>query len=161
MVRKLAVAASRNAGVRLFRWSVFLLAGVTGGMMLGEMAVGTSLGRAIGEPVTYSHLSANPGALAPEGDASLPCRDCLDSYGVAVRLRAHREDRMNDEFRALGAVNPDPVLPDDLGDAYRFGGRFPDPGPSTATANVGEEIPAEPAGGTPFDENEAPLAGEY
>lgn len=146
--------------MRLFRWSVLALTGVIGGMMLGEMAVGTSLlGRAIGEPVTYSHLSANPGALAPQGDGAVPCPDCLDTYGVAVRLRAHREERMSDQFRALGAVDPDPIMPVDSDDDYRFGGRFPDPEPPAVGAK--EQSLAEPAGGTSPDESAAPPSGEY
>lgn len=121
-------------GVRLFRWSAMMLAGVTGGMILGEMAVGTRLGGGAVEPASYSHLSANPDALAPQNGA-VPCPDCADSYGVAIRMRAHRDDRMSDEFRELGAVNTDPPMLADAGDDYRYGGRFPDPEPVAAATN--------------------------
>jgi len=98
------------------------LAGVGGGMMLGEMVAGTRLGAGVDEPASYSHLSANPDALVPQGEGAAPCPDCADSYGVAMRLRAHRDDRMSDEFRELGAVDLDPPLPADAGDDYRYGG---------------------------------------
>ncbi|MGQ3402779.1 hypothetical protein, partial [Sphingopyxis sp.] len=94
MARKLSFAASRRTGARLFRWWALALAGVTGGALLGEMAVGTRLGRGTGEPVSYSNLSANPDALAPQGSGAAPCLDCADSYGVAMRLRGPRDRRI-------------------------------------------------------------------
>lgn len=132
MARKLSFAASRHSGVRLFRWSALALAGVTSGMLLGEMAAGPRLGSGIGEPATYSHLSANPDAAAPPAGGAAPCLDCRDSYGVAARLRAERESRMSDEFRELGAVDVDPPMSDESDDGYRYGGRFPDPPPREA-----------------------------
>ena len=129
MATKLSFAASRHRGVRLFRWSAVVFAGVGGGMLLGEMAVGTRLGGGIGEPATYSHLSANPDAAAPPAGGAAPCLDCRDSYGVAARLRADRESRMSDEFRKLGAVDVNPPAPGEPDDGYRYGGRFPDPPP--------------------------------
>lgn len=127
MERKLSFAVSRHRGVRLFRWSLLALAGVTSGMLLGEMAAGTRLGGGIGEPATYSHLSANPDAAAPPAGGAAPCLDCRDSYGVASRLRADRESRMSNEFRELGAVDLNPPGPGEPDDGYRYGGRFPDP----------------------------------
>src|SRR3546814_11865925 len=50
-----------------------------------------------------------------------------DLYGVAARLRAEREPRI-DAFRELGAVEIDAPLPPEPADnTYQYGGRFPDP----------------------------------
>lgn len=136
MARKLSFAASRHRGVRLFRWSALALAGVAGGMLLGEMTVGTRSGSGIGEPATYSHLSANPDAAAPPVGGAAPCLDCRDSYGVAARLRADRESRMSDEFRELGAVDVNPPGPGEPDEGYCYGGRFPDPPPREASSRT-------------------------
>jgi hypothetical protein len=117
--------------------------GIVGGMMLGELAVGNRTNRLADEPPSYSSLSANPDALVPQGKAAPPCPDCADSYGVAVRLRAQRDERMSSEFRELGAVDVDPPLPADPSDDYRFGGRFPDPEPVNQRA--GQQIEKTPA----------------
>ncbi|MBW8296875.1 hypothetical protein [Sphingopyxis sp.] len=138
MARKLSFAASRHSGVRLFRWSALALAGVTSGMLLGEMAAGQRLGGGTGEPATYSHLSANPDAAAPPAGGAAPCLDCRDSYGVAARLRADRESRMSDEFRELGAVDVDPPESGELDDGYRYGGRFPDQPPREASTRTSD-----------------------
>lgn len=143
MTRKLSFAASRHNGVRLFRWSALALAGVTGGMLLGEMAIGTRWRSAMDEPATYSRLSANPDAAAPPVSGAAPCLDCRDSYGVATRLRASRESRMSNEFRQLGAVDLDPSAPGALDDGYRYGGRFPDP-PMRETNGQGQDAPTVP-----------------
>lgn len=138
MGKKLSFAASRHKGVRLLRWSVLALAGVTAGAMLGEMAAGTRLGGETGERASYSNLSANPAALVAQHDGGiLPCPGCADSYGVALRLRADRDVRMSDEFRELGAVDIDPPILADPADDYRYGGRFPDPEPHAAAASDG------------------------
>lgn len=116
-------------GVRLFRWSMLILAAVAGGIALGEMTIGSRARIGGHEPASYSHLSANPQALMSQGDGAAPCLDCPDSYGVAVKLRANRDRRMSDEFRELGAVDVDSPARADPDDGYRFGGRFPDPPP--------------------------------
>lgn len=136
MARKLSFAASRNAGVRLFRWSLLALAGVAGGMVLGEMAVGPRSDGGSREFASYSQLSANPGALVPQGGGAAPCPGCANSYGVALRLHAHRDARMGDEFRELGSVDVDPPMLADAGDDYRYGGRFPDPEPGLAATSA-------------------------
>ncbi|MBJ7441026.1 MAG: hypothetical protein JHD35_18665 [Sphingopyxis sp.] len=137
--------------MRLFRWSALALAGVTGGMLLGEMAAGTRLGSGMGEPATYSHLSANPDAAAPPAGGTAPCLDCRDSYGVAARLRADRESRMSNEFRDLGTVALDPPAPGEPDDGYRYGGRFPDPPPREASGRIpdAQVMPAGAAGANP------------
>lgn len=146
MAKKLSFAASHHTGARLIRLSALALAGVTGGALLGEMAAGTRLGGGTGEPASYSRLSANPDALAPQGGGAAPCLDCADSYGVAIRLRARRDDRMNDDaFRALGTVDVDRPVRADTADNYRYGGRFPDPEPAAAVTSEGPlaDIPAD------------------
>jgi len=162
MARKLSFAASRNAGVWLFRLTVLALAGVTGGAMLGEMAVGTRLSGGADEPASYSHLSANPDALAPQGSGAAPCLNCADSYGVAIRLRARRDEMMSDDaFRELGAVDVDPPVPTDAVDDYRYGGRFPDPEPAAAATAVDPlaDMPADDA--SPPDITAAAVPAEY
>lgn len=132
MPRKLSFSAIRGGGPRAVRWIGFVLAGVIGGTLLGEMAVGTRLGGGGDASASYSQFSANPDALAPPGEGAVPvsCPGCVDSYGVAARLRADREDRMDDAFRDLGAVDIDAPLPaEPADDGYRYGGRFPDPPP--------------------------------
>lgn len=129
-------------GARLLRWSALALVGVAGGAVLGEMAAGTRLGSVtlIEQPASFAHLSANPGALAPQGGGAVPCSDCADSYGVAVRLRAQRDQRISDAaFRELGAVDVDPPILIEAMDDYRYGGRFPDAELATAaTTDDGE-----------------------
>lgn len=106
------------------------LAGVAGGTLLGELAVGTNRPGNVGEGRSYAGLSANLDALVPQGKGAAPCPECADSYGVAARLRANHHERMDGEFRRLGTVDVDPPLPDEPADNYRYGGRFPDPEPS-------------------------------
>jgi hypothetical protein len=131
------------------------LAGTVGGMMLGEAVVGNRTNGLSSEGSSYSRLSANPDALVPQGEAAPPCPDCADSYGAALRLRAHRDARMSDEFRELGAVDVDPPLPADPVDDYRFGGRFPDPEPDDQ--QVAEIRTLTPAGDIP-SADETPLS---
>lgn len=139
MAKKLSFAASRFTGRRLFRWSALALAGIVGGMLLGDMVAGKRLSGG-GEPADYSRLSANPDALAPRGENAPACLGCADSYGAALRLRAHRDqrtgDRMSDEFRDLGAVDVDAPAPVEPSDDYRYGGRFPDPEPPAPPADI-------------------------
>jgi len=160
MARKLYVAASRDAGVWLVRLSALALAGVTGGIMLGEMAAGTRLGNRADEPASYSHLSANPDALVPQGDGAAPCPGCANSYGVALRLRADRDDRMGDEFRELGAVDVDPPILADAADDYRYGGRFPDPEPGAAVTSEGPDAMM-PASDSSLTDKITPVPAEY
>ncbi len=163
MARKLSFAASRHSGVRLFRWSALALAGVTGGMLLGEMAAGTRLGSRMGEPATYSHLSANPDAAGPPAGGAAPCLDCRDSYGVAARLRADRESRMSNEFRDLGTVALDPPAPGEADDGYRYGGRFPDPPPRETSRRIPDAqlASASAADDKPLAEEASVLPTEY
>lgn len=126
---------SRNRGaVRLLRWSLLLLAGTGGGLLLGELVVGNRVKGLLDPPPSYSRLSANPDALVPQGEAAAPCLDCADSYGVAAQLRARRDDRMGEEFRELGTVDIDLATPIEPDDDYRYGGRFPDPEPQGGVA---------------------------
>lgn len=156
MVRKLSFAASRHGPAAVvFRWLMLVLIGMVGGMLLGELAVGNRTLGLSDEIVSYSRLSANPDALVPQGEGVAPCPGCADSYGVTVRMRAHRDDRMSNEFRELGAVDVDPPPALDPADDYRFGGRFPDPEPAieprTRSAETGAQDIADPppVGDTP------------
>jgi hypothetical protein len=145
VTKKLSFVASRRAGLEFFRWSMLAVAGVCGGMALGEMAAGTRLQAGGDGSASYAHLSANPDALVPPGDATNPCPGCADSYGVAARMRAERDSRMGDEFRELGAVDVDvdTSFPADPDDDYRYGGRFPDPAsPSGDGLAQRDELPA-------------------
>lgn len=140
MARKLSFFASRHQGVRLFRWAVLALAGVTAGAMLGEMAAGTRLGDQTGEQASYSDLSANPDALVAQNEGGiLPCPGCADSYGVARRLRAE-DARMSDEFRKLGTVDLHAQILADADDDYRYGGRFSEPEPDAAEASEDSHV---------------------
>lgn len=161
MMKKLSVAASRHAGMRLLRWSTLALAGVVGGVMLGDMAAETRLGGKAAESASFSQLSANPEALVAQGESAPPCFGCADSYGAAMRLRAHQDrrtdDRMGDEFRELGAVDVDPPTTLEPSDNYRYGGRFPDPeppaqrvAPPTASVAAAAGSDAPPIGGAPL-----------
>jgi hypothetical protein len=152
VAKKLSFAVSRHIGARLLRWSLLALAGAAGGIALGDMAAGSRLARGPGEPASYSHLTANPGALTARGGNAAPCPDCADSYGVAMRLRASRDDRMSDEFRELGAVEADSSPSYDVRDDYRYGGRFPDPEPSVAAASSGPQIITRAGENAPVDE---------
>jgi hypothetical protein len=148
---------------RLFRWSIITLAGVAGGLALGEVATGSRSGSGRGEPASFSRLSANPAALMPQGKGASPCPDCPDSYGVAARLRAHREDRagddrMSDEFRELGAVDLDAPTRTYADDDYRYGGRFPDPPPVVADRNP---APTTKGDWPSLGDNAADLPPEY
>lgn len=163
MARKLSVAEHRRAGIRLFFWAALALAGIAGGVLLGEMAVGTRLGDGARDSASYSRLSANPDALVPGGDAPSPaCPGCADSYGVAARLRAERDDRMSDEFRALGAVDAEHMLaPEPTDDGYRYGGRFPDPPDADADITHDEAAPADAESGIPSVDGSGAPGAEY
>lgn len=150
MAKKLSFAVRRHRGARLLRWSLLALAGAAGGIALGDMAAGSRLAGGSGEPASYSHLSANPGALIAQGEGAARCPDCADSYGVAMRLRANRDDRMSDEFRELGAVEADASPLYAVRDDYRYGGRFPDPEPPATAATEDPHITA------PASENASP-----
>lgn len=131
MAKKLSFAANRCQRARRLRWSLLAVVGIAGGIWLGEMAAGSRPQGGSGDVASFSRLSANPDALVAESDGTDPCLDCADSYGVAMRHRAHSYDRMGDEFRALGEIKTDAPTPTEAQDDYRYGGRFPDPGPQT------------------------------
>jgi len=112
----------------LVRLPLLALAGTLAGLLLGEtIAKPLAAVRGGAGPASYAQYSANPDARVPEGATAAPCLGCPDSYGVAARLRAEREPRI-DAFRELGAVEIDAPLPPEPADnTYQYGGRFPDP----------------------------------
>ncbi|WP_439568207.1 hypothetical protein [Sphingopyxis sp.] len=134
---------------RASRWSRVALAGTIAGMLLGEMVAGPLAEQRASAAASFSRLSANPDAQMAQGEGAAPCFDCPDSYGVAARLRAARDQRMSDEFRELGAVELDPPAPADPDDGYRYGGRFPDPPPREPKALDTPPAPAAAADETP------------
>lgn len=109
----------------MLRLLLLAFVGTICGALLGEMVAGQRLDNGTYEPATYSGLSANPDAAATPAIGEDPCPMCPDSYGVAARLRAERQDRMDNAFRALGSIKPE-MPADDIGDGYRYGGRFPE-----------------------------------
>lgn len=152
MTRRRHPAASRDdAAARIFRWLLLLIAGTGGGMLLEDLVIGNRPGSASTDSGSFSRLSANPDAMVAQGEGAPPCLDCADSYGVGVRMRADRGDRMSDEFRELGAVELDPPATADIDDGYRYGGRFPDTEPpagdeaadieDTPPITTGDDVP--------------------
>jgi hypothetical protein len=131
----------------MVRLLLLVLAGLCGGMLLGNLATGSGRSGTLSDRPPFSSLSSNPDAALPPPAGADPCLGCPDSYGVAARLRADREERMGGTFRELGYVDPDGIAPDDEEDVYRYGGRFPDPATATAPAKFSNELPApaEPA----------------
>lgn len=133
----------------MVRLLLLVLAGLCGGMLLGNLATGSGRSGTLSDRPPFSSLSSNPDAALPPPAGADLCLGCPDSYGVAARLRADRQERMGGTFRELGYVDPDGIAPDDEEeeDVYRYGGRFPDPAPATAPAKFSNELaaPAEPA----------------
>ncbi|WP_327467121.1 hypothetical protein [Sphingopyxis sp.] len=160
MARRRHSAASRDgAAARIFRWLLLLIAGAGVGMLLGELAVGSRTGAYSGEVPSFSRLSSNPDAMVAQGEGAPPCLDCADSYGVGIRMRAARGDRMSDEFRELGAVELDPPAPADIDDGYRYGGRFPDPEPPAKddATDIVETLPVTTDDGVPPPDETPPM----
>jgi len=135
----------------LVRVLLLALAGMLIGLLLGEMiAKPLAAARRDAGPASYGQYSANPDARVPQGSAAAPCIGCPDSYGVAARLRAERDRRMDGAFRELGAVEIDAPLPaepapESYDDGYRYGGRFPDPAPRIENATAEMESSPSPS----------------
>lgn len=126
MTKKVAIT-SRDISLRRATIAVSLLvAGLLGGTLLGRVAVGSELLAGAGREPDFASLSSNPDALVADPVPPLPpCYGCADSYGVAERMRAAREQD-GEAYRALGEVDYDASMPDEPADDYRYGGRFPD-----------------------------------
>ena len=119
----------------MLRGLLLACTGVAVGVLIGNVVAGSRLSSASVVPAPYARLSANPdAAAAPSIDAD-PCVGCPDSYGVAARLRAERENRMDKAFRALGSVESDAAASHDEDD-YRYGGGFPNLPPRTTEPAV-------------------------
>ena len=135
MAKRKHAVSSRDRGHRLLRWLLLVTAGLGSGWLLGEMAAENLNSVRAGADTSYSGLSANPDASAPVTLPQDACLDCPDSYGVAVRMRAVREQRMDDAFRELGAVDADGMPADEPAGEYHYGGRFADSdAPASETA---------------------------
>ncbi len=111
--------------------------GAIGGIALGNLTIGD-----VGEPAdrarSYAEFTGNPDATRVESLPVEPCYGCADSYGVSMRLKSTREDRMDSEFRELGAVAIDYGA--EPADDYRYGGRFDDPD-ATRTMTMQSPVP--------------------
>lgn len=116
---------------RAMRWVGAGLIGIVGGLLLGQITVGSDADLSPDSSVSYAAASGNPDALTVDSHIPTPCYGCDDGYAVAARLDALRGERMGDEFRELGAVDVDTAAQPDSD--YHYGGRFPDP-ESTETA---------------------------
>ncbi len=127
---------SRDRIMRAFVWTMGLgVAGAVSGGLLGMIVVDQGFARYAEDSPSFAGLSANPDALITEAaQASPPCPGCADSYGVAARLEAGREERMSDPFRRLGEVDVDMTPPPEPTDDYHYGGRLPDPAPRDLSA---------------------------
>ncbi len=125
-VAKFSYSARHKVGRLLLRGLLLVLAGAIAGALLGRFVTASRLDSAAPATRPYSELSANAGAAETPAVTGMSCPDCPDSYGVAARLRAERENRTVDALRALGTVDTDPAAADPQDD-YRYGGRFPDP----------------------------------
>ena len=100
--------------------------------MLGNLAIGDA-GKHADDTSSYAELTGNPDATRVEILPVEPCYGCADSYGASMRLKSAREeDRMDGEFRELGAVAID--YASEPADDYRYGGSFDDPGATPAIA---------------------------
>ncbi|MGL3822575.1 hypothetical protein [Sphingopyxis sp. R3-92] len=143
MARRKNAISSRDRGQRLL-WSLLLVvAGLGGGMLLGEMTTQNLRGVTAGDGASYSGLSANPDASRPVTMPQDTCLDCPYNYGVAAQMRAARNTRMNDAFRELGAVDAAASPVRETTDEYRYGGRFPDADLSASEVATSAEPPAE------------------
>lgn len=99
--------------------------------MLGNLAIGDA-GKQANEVSSYAEFTGNPDATRVESLPVEPCYGCADSYGVSMRLKSARDDRMDSAFRELGAVTID--YASEPADDYRYGGSFDDPGAAPAIA---------------------------
>jgi hypothetical protein len=150
IVKKLSCQASRKIESALLRGVLLVGVGVLCGALLGDMAAGKRLNADTADiPMSYTALSANPDAAANPLIEPDPCRACPDSYGVAARLRADREDRADDLFRALGAVEPN-VDDAEAEENYQYGGSFPDLAPRSPASAI-ERPTSTPDGETDRD----------
>lgn len=122
------------------------LAGLGFGSLLGMIAVGQGLDRHGENQPSFAGLSANPDAqTAALAEAPLFCPDCVDSYGVAARLRAERDHRLSEPFRRLGEVDVEMMpLAEPTAD-YHYGGRLPDPEPREMSTPTEMSVPIKPA----------------
>lgn len=154
IVKKLSYRTTRKVESALFRGVLLVGVGVLCGALLGNMAAGKRLSRDTADiPMSYTALSANPDAAATPLIEPAPCRACPDSYGVAARLRADREQRADSAFRALGAVEP--AIDDAHAEEnYRYGGSFPILAPRSSASAI--EPPASTQEGETDRDTERP-----
>lgn len=124
MARRKSPNPIRNRGSRLPQWLLIICTGLVGGMFLGEAAIENRPVMMSGGGAPYADLSANPDAAALTTMPHDTYGGGPDSYGAAARLGAHRETRMDDAFRELGAVDADRRPATESVSDYQYGGRF-------------------------------------
>ena len=121
----------KGARLRALGWLGVAGFGAISGIALGNLAIGDA-GKQADDVSSYAEFTGNPDATRVESLPVEPCYGCADSYGVSMRLKSAREDRMGGEFRELGAVAID--YASEPADDYRYGGRFDDPAEAPAIA---------------------------
>lgn len=134
----------KGARLRALGWLGVAGFGAIGGIALGNLTIGGG-GEQADDTSSYAELTGNPDATRVESLPVEPCYGCADSYGASLRLKSAREDRMDGEFRELGAVAID--YASEPADDYRYGGSFDDPGaaPAIAMQSPVPALPAQPA----------------
>lgn len=114
----------KGAPLKILAWLGIAGFGAIGGLLLGQVATGGMKG-GNDDGASYAELTGNPDALRVETRPVVPCDGCGEGYGSGMRAKFAREDRMDGEFRELGAVAID--YADEPADDYRYGGSFDDP----------------------------------
>lgn len=151
-------ASRRQRPPRWFRGLLLGVAGIVGGLLLGELVAGGRLGRPEAAKPSYADFSANPNAVPAGGEpARADCFDCPGRYEASARMRSRGDARDDDAFRELGAIELDTryAEPDD---EYRYGGAFPEPatGANDPPPDIKLSLPVEM---TPAPTAETPPAG--
>lgn len=114
----------KGAPLKILAWLGIAGFGAVGGLLLGQVAIGGVKG-GNDDGASYADRTGNPDALRVETQPVEPCYGCGEGYGSGIRAKFAREDRMDGEFRELGAVAIDHA--DEPADDYRYGGSFDDP----------------------------------
>jgi len=135
---RLSAMTEKGAPLKVLAWLGVAGLGAIGGLLLGQMATGGMNG-GNDDGASYAELTGNPDALRVETQPVVPCDGCGEGYGSGMRAKFAREDRMDGEFRELGAVAID--YTDEPADDYRYGGSFDDPGIADTVIAMQSPVP--------------------
>ena len=124
---------------RIARWFGVIAIGIVGGMIAGHLTIGHRYEQDGSGFRSFAGRSGNPDAVGADVRPVEPCYGCADSYGVASRLRAEREERMDPAFRELGAVEIDDAPSEQ--DDYSYGGRFEEPAAEAVVVSRPAQVP--------------------